>query len=127
MFVLGYCLIHSTALCQKRQPSFAIIFKPGAGGKTAGRAKEPNWLEVLCVQGHPCAMSSTTEEIMQVCESLPPDKQTELADFARFLMARQDDEAWERRIACPQTRPRLEAFLRDSAAEGDAPLDPSRL
>jgi hypothetical protein len=68
-------------------------------------------------------MSSTTEEIAKVCEALPADKQAELADFARFLLARQDDEAWERRLAYPQTRPRLDAFLRDSAAEGDEPVE----
>lgn len=62
-------------------------------------------------------VSSTTEEIVRVCEALPADKQSELADFARFLLARQDDEAWERRLAYPQTRPRLDAFLRDSTAE----------
>jgi hypothetical protein len=50
-----------------------------------------------------------------------------LADFARFLLARQDDEAWERQIAFPQARPRLDAFLHDSAAEGDEPLDLNRL
>lgn len=72
-------------------------------------------------------MSSTTEEIIQVCESLPADKQAELADFARFLLARQDDEAWERQLASPHARPRLEAFLRDSAAERDEPMDPNRL
>lgn len=72
-------------------------------------------------------MSSTTEEIIQVCEALPDDKREELADFARFLLARQDDEAWERRLAYPQGRPRLEAFLRDSAAGGDETLDPKRL
>ena len=72
-------------------------------------------------------MSSTTEEIIRVCEALPADKQSELADFARFLLARQDDEAWERRLAYPRARPRLDAFLRDSAAEGDEPLDPHRL
>jgi len=72
-------------------------------------------------------MSNTTAEIVQVCEALPPDKQSELADFARFLLARQDDEAWERQLAYPQARPRLDAFLRDSAAEGDEPLDPERL
>lgn len=72
-------------------------------------------------------MSKTTEEIIEVCEALPPDKRSEVADFARFLLARQDDEAWERRIAYTKARPRLEAFLRDSAAEGDEPLDPSRL
>jgi hypothetical protein len=72
-------------------------------------------------------MSSTTQEIIQVCEALPPDKQSELADFARFLLARQDDEAWERSLTSSQSRPRLEAFLRDSAAEGDEPLDPKLL
>jgi hypothetical protein len=73
------------------------------------------------------AMSSTTEEIIQVCEALPDDKRAELVDFARFLLARQEDEAWEKRLAYPQRRPRLDAFLRDSAAEGDEPLDPKRL
>ena len=72
-------------------------------------------------------MSRTTEEIVQVCEALPDDKKAEVADFARFLLARQDDEAWERRLVYPHARPRLDAFLRESAAEGEEPLDPNRL
>ncbi|MGD1084848.1 MAG: hypothetical protein ABSA47_08890 [Verrucomicrobiota bacterium] len=72
-------------------------------------------------------MSSTTAEIIEVCEALPADKQLELADFARFLIARQEDEAWESRIAYPKSRPRLDSFLRESAAEGDEPLDANRL
>lgn len=72
-------------------------------------------------------MSSATEEIIHVCEALPPDKQSEVVDFARFLLARQDDERWERLLAEPQRRPKLDAFLRESAAEGDEPLDPERL
>lgn len=72
-------------------------------------------------------MSSTTEEILHVCEALPADKQAELADFARFLLARQDDEKWERLLASPQPRPRLDAFLRDSATEADEALDPNQL
>ncbi len=72
-------------------------------------------------------MSTATEEIIQVCEALPPDKQSEVIDFARFLLARQDDERWEQLLAAPQTRPRLDAFLRESAAEGDEPLVPRRL
>lgn len=71
-------------------------------------------------------MSSTTEEIIKVCEALPADKRSEVADFARFLLARQDDEAWERLPAHPHARPRLDAFLHNSAAEGDEPLDPQR-
>jgi hypothetical protein len=70
---------------------------------------------------------SVTEEIIEVCKILPEDKQAEVVDFARFLLARQDDEAWEARLAGSQQRPRLESFLRESAAEGDEPLDPSRL
>ena len=72
-------------------------------------------------------MSTTTEEIVRVCEALPPDKQTEVADFARFLLGHQADEAWEQRLAYPHPRARLDAFLRDSAAGGDEPLDPNRL
>jgi hypothetical protein len=70
---------------------------------------------------------SVTEEIIEVCKALPEDKQTELVDFARFLLARQDDEAWEHRLDASVPRPRLENFLRESAAEGDEPLDPTRL
>jgi hypothetical protein len=72
-------------------------------------------------------MSLTTEEIIRVCQALPEDKQVELVDFARFLLARQDDEAWERAISGKQPRPRLDKFLRDSAQEGDEPLDQTRL
>lgn len=72
-------------------------------------------------------MSHTTEEIIQVCEALPEEKRVELADFARFLLSRQDDGAWERHLAYPKSRPRLDAFLRESSAETDSPLDPTRL
>ena len=68
---------------------------------------------------------SVTEEIIEVCRILPEDKQAELADFARFLLVRQDDEAWECQIADTKPRPGLEAFLRESGAEGDEPLDPA--
>lgn len=72
-------------------------------------------------------MSTATQEIIEVCEALPPEKQSEVVDFARFLLARQEDERWERTLDEKRARPRLEAFLRESAAEGDEPLDPSRL
>ena len=72
-------------------------------------------------------MSTATEEIIRVCEALPADKRNEVADFARFLLARLDDEKWERLIEAPDKRPRLDAFLHDSAAEGETPFDASRL
>lgn len=62
-------------------------------------------------------MSTATAEIIHVCEVLPPEKQSEVIDFARFLLEREDDARWERLLAEPQSRPRLDAFLRESAAE----------
>jgi hypothetical protein len=74
-------------------------------------------------------MSNATAEIVRVCENLPPEKQEEVVDFARFLLSRQEsgDEAWERIIADPKPRPKLEAFCKASAEEGSEPLDLSKL
>ena len=72
-------------------------------------------------------MSVATQEIIRVCEALPQEKQREVADFARFLLAQQGDERWEELLAAPAPRPRLDAFLRESAAEGEEPMDASRL
>ena len=63
-------------------------------------------------------MSATTEEIIRVCESLPPEKQSEVADFARFLLAQQGDGAWERLIDSPKRRPGLESFMEAALREG---------
>ena len=38
-----------------------------------------------------------------------------------------DDAHWEQLINDPKPRPKLESFLRESSAEGESPLDPSRL
>ncbi len=56
------------------------------------------------------AMNTATGGIIQVGEALPPEKQSEVIDFARFLLARQDDERWEQLLAAPQTRP-VAAFI----------------
>jgi hypothetical protein len=66
-------------------------------------------------------------EIAELCDALPPEKREEVADFARFLLARQEDQQWEILIADPRPRPRLDAFLRESADEADQPLDLRRL
>ncbi|MDB6027797.1 MAG: hypothetical protein JWM68_4020 [Verrucomicrobiales bacterium] len=50
-------------------------------------------------------MSSETEELIRICESLPPAKRNEIADFARFLAARQEDERWDNLVAYPERRP----------------------
>jgi hypothetical protein len=72
-------------------------------------------------------MSTETQELIRICEALPEGKRAEVADFARFLLARQDDERWEQLIASDLRRPKLDAFLRESAAEPSTPLDHSRL
>ncbi|MES2922385.1 MAG: hypothetical protein V4819_12605 [Verrucomicrobiota bacterium] len=66
-------------------------------------------------------------EIAELCDALPPEKREEVADFVRFLLSRQQDELWEALIADPKPRPRLDAFLRESAVEADQALDLSRL
>lgn len=70
-------------------------------------------------------MSST--EIAELCDALPPEKREEVADFARFLLARQNDARWETIIDDPRPRPRLDAFLGQSATEAAEPLDHRRL
>lgn len=73
-------------------------------------------------------MSIQTQELIRICEALPEDKRTEVADFAQFLLDRQGDERWEQIIADPTPRPKLEAFMEASRAEGgEEPLDPERL
>ena len=72
-------------------------------------------------------MSMDTEELIRICESLPEDKRAEVADFARFLLSREDDASWERLIALSERRPKLDAFLRQSAAELSTPMDFDRL
>ena len=73
-------------------------------------------------------MSIQTGEFIRICEALPENKQTQVANFAKFLFDRQGDERWERIIADPKPRPKLEAFMEASRAEGgEEPLDPERL
>lgn len=61
-------------------------------------------------------------EIVELCEALPPEKRAEVADFARFLLSRQENDRWEAIIDDPAPHPRLEEFLRESATEGDEAL-----
>jgi hypothetical protein len=76
-------------------------------------------------------MSIATSEIVRVCEALPEEKRLEVMDFALFLLGRSEpsgDRAWEETLADSSRRPKLEAFLRESAAEGgDEPLDLERM
>jgi len=68
-------------------------------------------------------MSTDTEELIQICEQLPETQRAEVADFARFLLSKHDDEAWERTIADSKPRPKLDEYVRAALAEGSEPLE----
>lgn len=77
-------------------------------------------------------MSIETEDLLAICGQLPDAERAEVADFARFLLAKhkdaQDqDEAWERTIADGRRRPKLDEFVRAAMAEGSEPLDPEAI
>ncbi len=72
-------------------------------------------------------MNTERKEIIEICAALPPEKQSAVAEFARFLLSRGDDERWEKLLAHPERRPRLDAFVRESTAEADEPMDFQRL
>ncbi len=67
--------------------------------------------------------------------SLSPVKQSAVLDFVLFVKEREDhsavqsdgDAAWERIINRPDPSPKLEAYMREAAEEGEEPLDLSRL
>ena len=72
-------------------------------------------------------MSAETEELVRICDALPMEKRNEVTDFARFLLARESDEAWERTLGEPHGHPKLDAFVSKALAEGSAPLDLDRV
>ena len=72
-------------------------------------------------------MSNDAQELIRICELLPQDEQAEVTDFARFLLAKHEDEAWEQSIADPRPRAKLDEFVREALAEGSEPLDVDKL
>lgn len=69
----------------------------------------------------------STQELISICEQLPEDQRVEVADFARFLLAKREDEAWERTISDPHPRPKFDEFVRMALTEGSDPLDVDKL
>jgi len=72
--------------------------------------------------------------IAEEAAALPPEKQSAVLDFVLFIKQRavadasgNVDAIWERLIDDPRPRPKLEAFLREAATEGEEPLDRRRL
>lgn len=72
-------------------------------------------------------MSTETQELIRICEALPEEKRSQIADFARFLLEQHDDNRWEELIDNPKGRPKLDTFVREAITEGSEPLDPNQL
>ena len=53
-------------------------------------------------------MSSATQELIGIVDSLPEDKAREVVDFARFLQQQAGDREWERLLAERRIYPKLE-------------------
>jgi hypothetical protein len=84
-------------------------------------------VEVVSTDYAPQEYGVTPEEMVADEKRITAELKSarERGDLTRFTG--REDEVWESRIAHPKNHPRLESFLRESAAEGDQPLDPNRL
>jgi hypothetical protein len=65
----------------------------------------------------------------EIIDQLPKLNETERRAILEKLreLAHQDDEQWERIIADPRPRPKLEAFVKEALREGSEPLNLERL
>ena len=76
-------------------------------------------------------MSTLTQEIVEICDSLPEEKVAALAKFARALQHGTEspgDAAWERILSETSPRPKFEEFMQRAFADGeDESLDSKRL
>jgi len=68
----------------------------------------------------------SASEIIKELPKLSEAERRAVLDRLREL-SRLDDERWEALLNDPKPRPTLEVFMRESAAEGELPLDPSQL
>lgn len=76
---------------------------------------------------YPFFGSAETEKLNRICDALPEGKRTEVTDFARFLLARESEDAWERILGDPGGHPKLDVFVKEALAEGSETLDLDRL
>ena len=73
--------------------------------------------------------------IAEESATLPAEKLASVLDYVLFIKHQaaqpapeeDGDAAWERIIADPRPRPKLDAFIREAMAEGSEPLDLDRL
>ena len=60
-------------------------------------------------------MTKLAEEAARIVEMLPEDKAQALLEYARYLVEKADEEAWEQRFTDPRYSPKLNAMLLDAA------------
>ena len=76
-------------------------------------------------------MSILTQEIVEICDSLPEEKVAAVAKFARALQHGTEspgDAAWERILSETSPRPKLDEFMQRAFADGpEEALDPKWL
>ena len=65
----------------------------------------------------------------EIINELPKLNETERRAILEKLreLSHQDDERWERIIADPRPRPKLDTFVKEALSEGSEPLDLERL
>ena len=76
-------------------------------------------------------MTKIAEEAAALLDSLSEEKAREVLDFARYLVERADEEAWEKSFSDPRNAKKLreagEQALRDLREGRTEPLDPEKL
>lgn len=65
-------------------------------------------------------------EIISELPNLTDDERRAVLERLRELL-QIDDERWEKFLSDPIRRPKLETFVRETAEEGEEPLDLNRL
>ena len=74
-----------------------------------------------------CTMSVEAAEFIEIFEALPVEKKIEVADFARFLFEKTDDDRWEQIVNGEKTRMKLEEYAQICEKEGSVLLDFEKL
>ena len=60
------------------------------------------------------------QTLVNIARTLPPERVTELVDFARFLQAQSQDDEWDALLARPQAQAALLNLAREAREDRDA-------
>jgi len=112
----------STSQTPQLQPS--SDFCPLTADRWSGAAARTSSFPPLAFRSYIDLMSAA--EIMKELPKLTEAERRAVLNKLREL-SQMDDEQWEQILNDPRPRPKLESFVRESAEEGESPLDPNRL